>query len=168
MRTRIHSILITLCLLLLLAQSAFAVGTVVFASVEKYPANNPTMIIISYTCTSDASAGTLPAKDILVSEVGFNYWQQGFYLLNAKAVNPAANYPTGAQTLSLTDSDGAQLIGSTAGDTLTLSTSASVSAVLSSSRSPAQRGVEKLLTIGAVASSIGNSKVFTYRLILGK
>ncbi len=159
----------SLFLFLFLTVSAFAAGSVVLASVERFPnSTSTTQVVLSYTCTSDASDGTLPAKTITSSDIGFNYYSQGFYLIDARAVNPAANYPTASQAITLTDSDGFQLIGSTGGDTLAHSTSASGVGYFSTTRDPSQREVIRALTIGAIGSSVGNSKVYTLRLVLAK
>lgn len=164
-------LLLVVFITLVFATVGLAAGSVVFVSAEKYPSSfvsEPNLVVLSYTCTSDASAGTLPAKAITVADVGFNYYSQGYYLLDARTINDATNYPTTGVAVTLTDSDGTQFIGSTVGETLTPSTSASGIGYFSASRTPSQRAIVKALTIGAIGSTIGNSKVYTLRIILGK
>jgi hypothetical protein len=152
--------------ILLVASQVFAAGSVVLAKIQKYPTDSQaSMIVLWYTCTSDSSAGTLPAKDITNAEVGMNYYSQGYVLANANTISSASVQPTTGVAVTLADADGVQLIGSSCGDTLTPSTSASGVGYYSSARSASQREVAKLLTIGAIGSSIGNSKVYTLRLV---
>lgn len=162
-RAKILGLILTI---LLVASQVFAAGTVALAKVQKFPTDsNAAMIVLWYTCTSDASAGTLPAKQITAADVGMNYYSQGYVLANAATISSASVQPTTGVAVTLTDADGVQLIGSGCGDTLTPSTSASGIGYYSSSRSASQREVAKILTIGAISSSIGNSKVYTLRLV---
>jgi hypothetical protein len=161
--------LITICLVLLLAYNSFAAGSVAFVSVEKFPnTSTPSVIVLSYLCTSDASDGTLPAKAITVADATLNYYSQGYKMVDARTISHASTPPTTAVAVTLADSDGVQFIGSAIGETLTPSTSASGIGYFLVDRPSSQRTVTKLLTIGAIGSTIGNSKVYTLRIILSK
>lgn len=154
---------------LLLSTQAWAVGTVTLGTVEFYPSRTtPIMVVIPLTCTTDASAGTLPAFNITSTAVGLNYYTQGFRILDVFTVNDASAPPTTGQAITIVDSTGRHLIGSTVGDTITVGTGESTISYTTMDRASGQRAVIRQLTQSAVSSSMGNSKIFTTYIVLGK
>ena len=124
-------------------------------------------VVVKLACTS-AADGTFTASTLL--DLGaYDYWKQGWYLAHAYAINNASGNPDTAGTVTITDAQGQQLVGSTVGDTLTLSTSASGTAYLSVDRASFQRPVVSKLyvTIGDTQSGAATS-TFTIYLVLKK
>jgi hypothetical protein len=123
-------------------------------------------LVIKLVCTAEAD-GTFADTQITAAHIGWNYWQAGYFLLDAWAVNSATNDHTNAAVVTITDETTHQIIGATAGDTLTLSQSASGVAYASMSRSAGQRAVTSKLTIG-IADTGSTSTVQTIYLVLGR
>lgn len=153
-----------ICLVLLVAVNAFAAESITCSMAG----GSQTQNLIKCVCVSGAD-GAYTASTALVVGNGIEYWKSDFFLLHAYAVNRAAGNPDTAGTVTVTDQAGQQLIGSTVGETLTLSTSASGSAYLSAARSATQRPVTHplYLTIGDTQSGAAET-TFDLYLLLGK
>lgn len=107
--------------------------------------------VIKVACVAHTD-GTFDSKTIseAIASAGLPkpYYQMAYRISNITAINPASGYPTVAATVTVTDSvTRKQLVGSTAGDTLTLSTSASGQAQLVIDRGGGQRLVTNPLTV---------------------
>ena len=126
------------------------------------------MRVIRLHCVSHTD-GTFTAATEIALPDGLNYWVGGWVLGHAVALNGAANYPNTAGTVTITNGASHQIVGSTATDTLTLSTSASGQAQLSASRSPAQRPCydKYYITIGDTQSGTATS-VFDIDIVFEK
>jgi hypothetical protein len=163
---------IVIMLVLLIAGPLFAADTIAVSSTSMSPAaggkgwGSSFQIVLLCTAAAD---GTFTSRDITIANIPakdrYAYYENGYYLLDAWAVNDATTYPgSGAVTIT---SGGRQLVGTTAGDTLTLSTSASGVAYLSASRGASQRAVTGALNI-AVTDTGSAANIFTLYLVLGK
>jgi hypothetical protein len=155
-------IFIGICFVLLVAGNVFAVESIVFS----IAGGSQNQMLIKAVCTSAADGTFVSLTKVNVSQ---QYWNKDFYLAHAYAVNGASSQPDTAGTVTITDEGGMQLVGATAGDTLTLSTSASAVAYLSIDRGKGQRPVTSplYLTIGDTQSGAATS-VFTLYLLLSK
>ena len=83
------------------ASSAFAAGSVSQGETTTYRDN---MRIITLTCTADESDGSFPATDIAIGDA------DGFYLYEIRTA-PGATAPTDATDLTLTNSNGLDVLG---------------------------------------------------------
>lgn len=126
----------------LLAGQAFAASSMVASRLDG-STDDVLLIKVAGVAHTD---GTFTSKQITASEIGFDYWKRGFFLVDAWAVNPASTYPT-AGAVTITDETGRQIVGTSATDTLTLSTSASGVGYLVIERASGQRAVTSKLTI---------------------
>lgn len=151
-------------ILMFVASTSFAARTMTIDP-RSYESINREIIIIKLVCTAHTD-GTFAAADIEDARPE-PYWGEGYYLLDVWAVNSATDDHTNASVVTITDATGRQVIGTTAGDTLTLSQSASGIAYASMSRSAAQRAVTSQLTI-AIADTGSTATVQTIYLVLGK
>lgn len=154
--------IIGFCLVLLVAANGFS-QTVTCSMAGGSQTQN------LFKCVAvSANDGTYTASTAI--NVGnVQYWKQDFFLLHAYAINRASGNPDQAGTVTITDAAEQQLVGSTVGDTLTLSTSASGGAYLSASRSAAQRPVTHPLTV-TIGDTQSGAAVTTFDLyiLLGK
>ncbi len=62
-------------------------------------------ILISFACTSDAAAGTIPDQDI----VGLTEWE----LKEVQNINPASAQPSTTYKIKIVDADGGELLKTT-------------------------------------------------------
>jgi hypothetical protein len=113
----------------------------------------------TFTSTVIDNTDMLPARD------RYEYWQAGYYLLNAWTVNDASTYPSSG-AVTITDSSGQQIIGTSATDTLTLSTSASGVGYFSVTRGAGQRAITNQLTI-SVSDTGSAANIFYLYLVFG-
>ena len=162
--------LLAVLALFLLAGQALAASSMT-VTVDSISQDGSQMVVkIAATAHTDGTFDnrTIATTDIVKSTLGLRaeYYQLGYSLKNAYAVNPASTYPTSG-AVTITDSNGNVLVGTAAGDTLTLSTSASGVALLSIERGSGQRAVTKPLTI-AVSDTGSAANTFTLYLVLGK
>lgn len=127
----------------------------------------PNMKVIKVRAVSHTDGSYTELTVLSPDRIG-EYWTQGFYLADVYAVNGTSGYPDTAGTVTITDSSGRQLVGSTAGDTLTLSTSASGVAYLSSARSAAQRAIPSKLytTITDTQSGSATTAIDLYLVLV--
>ncbi len=133
-------------------------------------ANQGAMFVIKAIAQSGTTGLYTANRVITAAEAGFDYHRAGYCLLHAYAINDGTSYPNQAATVSIHDATGLQLVGSSAGDTLTLSTSAGSlldgtgTAQLSAARSAGQRPVNSLinLTIADTQSGSATSIVTIY------
>lgn len=123
-------------------------------------------LLIKCVCVS-AADGTFTASTKVTLPGSTQYWGYGYYLAHAYAINRSSGQPDTAGTVTITDEQGQQLVGSTVGDTLTLSTSASGGAYLSADRASSQRPVTSpiALTIGDTQSGAATSTFDLYLLL---
>jgi hypothetical protein len=122
--------------------------------------------VIKLVCTAHTD-GTFTAKQITAAEIGFNYWEASYYLLDMWAVTNATDDHTNAAAVTIYDETGRYLVGSAVGDTLALSQTASTATYLSATRSAGQRHVSSKLTV-AIADTGGSATVQTIYIVLGK
>lgn len=153
-------LLIVLFVVFVFTANAFAVDTMAFTST-----GDSSSIRVKAVCTA-AADGTFTSRTI-TTELGFAYENGDYYLLDAWAVNSATDDHTNAAVVTITDDTGRQLIGAAAGDTLTLSQTASAIAYASMTRSASQRSIKGRLTI-AIADTGSTATVQTIYLVLGK
>ena len=157
-------ICLVVAVLVLMAVNAFAASSIVLVP-PVYESQDKGQLIIPLLCTAHTD-GTFDNKVLTNAVVGFDYFAKGYYLGHAYAVNSATDdHTSGAVTI--TDSTTQQIVGSTVGDTLTLSTTASGVGYLSASRGASQRPVAYPLTI-AVSDTGSTAVVFTLYLVLVK
>ena len=129
------------------------------------------ILVLKLTCTAHTDGNfdnkTLDSSVITaLTKFAAYYYDSGYYLADVYAINSATDdHTSGAVTI--TDASTRQLVGTTAGDTLTLSTAASGIAHLSASRGVAQRSVSSPLVI-AVSDTGSTAVVFTLYLVLVK
>ena len=159
-------IILVCAILVLMVGNVFATSSMV----PSVYTNSTNMVTIKVVCTS--SDGTFATTQLTSasSQIGFRYWEKGYYLLHAFAVNDHTTYAASG-AVTITTSTGSQLVGTASGDTLTLSTSADGLASLSASRGPVQRPVIGSGENGGVSvavSSTGQAAIFTLYLVLGK
>lgn len=145
-------------LLGLLAVLCFASVSLAASSIDTSLAyDSQNLKVLRLKCVSHTD-GSFTAST-LISGAAWEYWSGGWVIAHAYAVNGASGNPDTAGTVTITDALGQQLIGSTAGDTLTLSTSASGVALLVIDRASKQRAVTAKLyaTIGDTQSGSATS-----------
>lgn len=145
------------------ASTAFA-ASVITPHVRYYISTGEDVRIIRLTCTAD-SDGTFTSFAITEDDFARPYYNQGYYLAHAWAVNSATNDHTNAAVVTITDATGQVIIGAASGDTLTLSQAASGIAYLSAARSAAQRAVTSNLIV-AIADTGDSPTVQTIYLLL--
>ena len=151
-----------IALILLVTSYSYAADTSTMVPTIQLKTTNMMVIKAVFTANSD---GTITTKTFNESNLG-TYYTQGYFLVHAFTINDATTYPASG-TVTISDALGQQLIGSTAGDTLTLSTAASGLALLASTRSAAQRPVSSVLN--AVVTNTGSAaNIFTLYLVLSK
>ena len=126
---------------------------------RSFHSDNHKTALIKLVCTASAGGTFDPITITEAHTGGLPYWNESYRLANAWAKNPGSGYPTSAAVVTITDANSKELVGAIAGDTLTLSTSASGLAQLSIDRSGSQRLVTSALTI-AIAS-VGASALST-------
>jgi hypothetical protein len=148
-------------LILVFTSIAFAADTMSFSA-----NGDGNLVLITAVCTA-AADGTFTSRTIESTDVGFSYWTAGYRLLDVWAKNSATDDHTNAAVVTITDATGRQLVGATAGDTLSLSQTASGIAYLSIDRGSGQRAVTSKLTV-AIADTGSTSTVQTLYLVLGK
>jgi hypothetical protein len=148
---------------LLVASSAFAARTM---SIDTRYAESVdrNMVLIKLSCVAHTD-GTFASADIDDNRPD-PYWSKGYKLLDAWVVNDATTYPA-AGAVTIVDTTTRQLVGTTAGDTLTLSTSASGVAYLAIDRGSGQRAVTSKLSISTTTTTT-NGSIFTVYLLLGR
>lgn len=115
-------LILSIAMILFLATSSLAASSIVFSTYRL--GSNDSLIVVKAACTAHTD-GTFDSKQ-LTTELNLNYWQYGYFLINAYAVNDATTFPASG-AVTITDETGRQLVGSSSYDgvTLTLSTSAS-------------------------------------------
>ena len=163
---------IVMMLVLLVAGPVFAVDTMALSSISMSPApggrgcGDSLEIILLCTAAAD---GTFTSRTIdetiLPARDRYNFWEVGYRLVDAWAVNDGTTYAgSGAVTIT---SGGRQLVGTAATDTLTLSTSASGVAYLTIARVSGQRELKAAPTI-AVSDTGSAANIFTLHLVFAK
>jgi hypothetical protein len=160
-------IFLVFALVILMAGNAFAAASSVTLVPPVYESASKNQLIIPLLCVADSSDGTFVAKTLTAAIVGFNYFTQGYYLGHAWTVNDATTYPSTAATITITDANGQQLTGTTAGDTLTVATTASGIGMLSAARGAAQRPVTSNLII-TISDTGDHAETFMLYLVLIK
>jgi hypothetical protein len=124
------------------------------------------MIVIKVTLLA-ASDGTFTPYQIVDTISTEKYWQGKYKIVHAWVVNSATDDHTNAATVTITDETTQQLIGATAGDTLTLSTAASGVAYLLIDRGSGQRAVTSKLTI-TIGDTGSTATLQTLYLVLAR
>jgi len=149
--------------IVLISVNAFAASSMT-PNLKYFESKERTVRIISIVCTAHTD-GTFNNYTLSDSN-SIPYYQEGFFLADVFSVNSATDdHTSGAVTI--TDASTRQLIGTTAGDTLTLSTAASGVGYLSVTRGVSQRSVSSPLVI-AVSDTGSTAVVFTLYLVLVK
>lgn len=157
--------IVFILIILLFAGNVFAASSMV-ASRDK-DTTNSSVVVIKVVATAHTD-GTFDSKQITAAEFGGSeYWRQGYRLIDAFAVNSVTDDHTNAAVVTITDETGRQLVGTTAGDTLSLSQTASGIAYLSIDRGSGQRAVTSKLTI-AIADTGSTATVQTLYLVFSK
>ena len=151
---------LTLTLLFFLTTNAFALSSMVVTR----PIEHKTAVLVKVVCTGHTDGSWTP-KVLTVAEMGGDYTKMGWRIGHAWVVNSATDNHT-AETITITDDTGQQLIGSTVGDTLAISAVASAITYLSIDRGSAQRSVTGLLTITPSDASGAAAVVFTLYILL--
>jgi len=154
-------------LLVLASSAAWAASSMTVSHFHNSYGLNVHVIKVAAVAETD---GTFTSKTIneAVASAGLPkpYYQMGYFLIAAWAVNPAATYPTSG-AVTITDSTGLVLVGTGAGDTLTLSTSASGVAQITNNVQAIKRPVVGQLTV-AVTDTGTAANTFTLYLLLGR
>lgn len=137
----------------------------------------PSRIVVAVALTSETD-GTFTSYQITNADIparrlgirqAVEYWDAGYYLLDAWITNGASSYPDTAGAITVTIESGKQLVGTSSGDTLSASTSASGVGQLSAARSAGQRGVTGRLTVASGDTQSGTATtVNTLYLELGR
>ena len=162
--------------IVLISANAFAAASIVAATdtrggvMFESPDGNILLLKLTATAHTDgefsAVVHTLSSSVITAkNKFGTWYYDTGYYLAHAWAVNSATDDHTNASVVTITDATGQVIIGAASGDTLTLSQAASGIAYLSAARSAAQRAVTSNLTI-AIADTGDSATVQTLYLLL--
>jgi hypothetical protein len=153
--------IIALCVLAC-AFSAQAASTITPSIVYE----SPSVVVLKLHCVSHTDGSFTASTAIPLTP--WNYTTGGWKLKHAYATNGASGYPDTSGTVTITDATGQQIIGSTAGDTLTLSTSASATALLVIDRASSQRpaSFQYYVTISDTQSGTATS-VFDIYLVFG-
>jgi len=125
------------------------------------PSINTPVALLKVVCIADSAAATFVSTQLVT---GVRYWEYGYSIADVWAVNDATTYPA-AGAVTITDETTRQLVGTTAGDTLTLSTAASGVGYLTIDRGSGQRAVTSKLTV-AVSTITTNSGKFTLYILL--
>jgi hypothetical protein len=155
--------------------NAWAASSIVAATGTRggviFEAPDGSRVVLKLTCTAHTD-GTFDNKTLDSSVItaktkfGTYYYDTGYYIGDVYAVNSATDdHTSGAVTI--TDETTRQLMGSSAGDTLTLSTTASGVGYLSVTRGATQRSVNSPLVI-AVSDTGSTAVVFTLYIELVK
>ena len=158
-------VFVAFILIVLSTGSALAASSMVVLSVQPIPTSEAKLLYIKITCSAETD-GTFTNETFDATDFGYNYTRAGYALIDAWAVNGAATYPTSAGTVTLADTSARQLVGATAGDTLTVSTSASGVAQLLVERGSGQRRIVDRMVISI--GNIGASKIFTLHMLFQK
>lgn len=159
---RIPALISSLAVVILIFLSPAAWAASSISTELVYESEN--MAVVRLNCISHTDGSFTASTEILPPGGNYYYWSKGFTLGHAFAVNGASGYPDTAGTVTITDGFGNQIIGSTAGDTLTLSTSASGTALLAVERASSQRAcIHKwYATIGDTQSGSATSYFSVY------
>lgn len=152
-------------LLFAFASASFAASLITPSIIYGDPGKD-SVVVIKLTCLA-ASDGTFDDYQIVDTISSVKYWQGKYYLGHAFAVNSATDYHTNAAVVTIKDSFTQQIVGTTVGDTLTLSQAASGVAYLVDGRSAVQRPVVGLLTI-SIADTGSTATLQTIYLVLIK
>lgn len=125
--------------------------------------------VIKLACVAETD-GTFTNKTIseAIASAGLPkvYYQMGYFLIAAWAVNPAATYPTSG-AVTITDSTGLVLVGTGAGDTLTLSTASNGVTQITNNVQAIKRPIVGQLTV-AVTDTGTAANTFTLYLLMGR
>jgi hypothetical protein len=151
--------------LVLFAVPAFAASSMI-PTIKFYQSQDEKIRIIKVACVAHTDGAFSPVLQITDADSTKPYYDQGYVLGHAWAVNDATTYPASG-ALTLTDESGQQIVGTNAGDTLTLSTAASGVGYLSIDRGSKQRSVVSKLTV-AWSTTTTNGSIFTLYLLLSK
>jgi hypothetical protein len=162
---KMKRIFLVVAILILMVGNAFAASSIVLVP-PVYESQDKNQMVITLLCTAHTD-GTFDSKILTNTVVGFDYYNKGYYIIDAFAVNSATDDHTNAAVVTITDATGHQLIGATAGDTLSLSQTASAIAYLSIDRGRGQRAVTSYLTV-AIADTGSTATVQTLYIVLGK
>lgn len=131
--------------------------------VARYGAsNNGNILILKITATS-GTTGLYTANTVITAALAkSDYHKMGYFLGHAYVVNGAV-YPDQAATVTIADTNGQQIVGSTVGDTLTVSTaSAGAAGYLVSTRGTAQRPCFDLYNITIADTQSGTATTVLY------
>lgn len=112
--------LLAVAVFVLFAVNAFAASSITVVP-PTFESSNKTQLVITLACVAHTD-GTFTSTQLTTENVRSNYWQNGYYLYEAWAINPASDYATTAAAVTITDESGAYIIKS---GELTLSTDAS-------------------------------------------
>lgn len=126
--------------------------------------NRGNVLTIQCACTAHTD-GTFTSTQITEAHIGFDYWNQGYFLAHAWALNDATTYP-GSGAVTLADESG-QLVLGAGSDTLSLATTASGIGYMTATRSTAQRPVVSKLTI-AVSDTGDAANIFTLYIVFAR
>jgi hypothetical protein len=156
-------------ILYVIAMMAFCVNVWAASSMTvTVDGGSQNQFILKVACTSHTD-GTFTSYQITQADAKTDYWKRDWYLGDAFVVNGASGQPDTAGAVTITDETGRQLVGTSAGDTLSVSTSASGTGYLSASRGAAQRSIFKKLTIGIGDTQSGSAtSTFTLYLVFVK
>jgi hypothetical protein len=157
-------ILLAVVLSLALAVNAFAASSMVVTPYGQSDQGNVFILKVIATAHTD---GTFDSKQITASEAGFDYHKAGYRLADIWVVNSATDDHTNAAVVTITDETTRQIVGTAAGDTLSLSQTASGVAYLSIDRGSGQRTISSLITI-AIADTGASATVQTFYLVFTK
>jgi hypothetical protein len=139
-------------LIILFSTTAFAASSVV----ETASAQDNGDVLVKLVCTAHTD-GTFSDYILTTGSI------KGKRIVHAWAVNHNATYPASG-AVSISDTTGQQLVGTTAGDSLTLSTAANGYAPLSIGRVSKQRSVVSRLVL-SVSTTTTNSAQFTLYIL---
>jgi len=152
--------------------STFSIAASSMTESQYYLSESKQLMTIKLVCVSDTD-GTFSTKSInpaLVSAgLPVSYENFGYSIADVIVKNNATGQPDTAGAVTITDATGRQLVGATAGDTLSVSTSASGVAYLSIDRGGGQRAVfgQLIVAIADTQSGVATS-TFTMYIVLRK
>ena len=155
--------LLIVAVVLLFASQAFAARTMTI-DLRNAESINRNFVLIKLSCVAHTD-GTFASADIDDASPD-PYWSGGYRIVDAWVVNDATTYPA-AGAVTVKDATTRELIGTNAGDTLTLSTAASGVAYLVVDRASSQRAVTSKLSISTTTTTT-NGSIFTVYLLLGR
>ena len=102
----------TILVILLFTVQAYAAGSIT-GTATRVPVRqgSPPMVLITLTCTADATAHTWPATVVNTLDNVSTYDLRGLKLYSVMAIPSAVTAPTAATDLTITDTNGVDLLG---------------------------------------------------------